>query len=477
VPQFTLPNIASGGSITVTAPDLAGAQAAAANQTGVTVAQQQAGGTFGANTGGGVGMGGGPTPSTAIPGYGGGDLSGLAQFAAQTSGVTQAQLAQQKQEFDAQLAFAQQQLQQLGIPQLQINQFLANLQQQQFQAQLTLAQQAQEYNQAATTASLTGWFTPPSPVPSVQQWTGGGGLPGTPGALPGAGGGGVASASTAGTPQITAPGSMTWDQLSNMMRSAAGSNYNDAAKQLAFSMRASGGQQWPNSGAVPLNLSPAQMNQIIALGTGNQFGSYGALTGQAAPTPTAAAAPATPTAAPGAPATPAQPQMTEAQREFLANLSLQQGQLGQQYLATAAQLQGPQNTFQLSNYLRGAQGNPNVPTYLQSLANNIGMPAFQATGSTAPTVQSAAGIAGQLGGTQSATPGWDYNQTLGAIQNIMSRGAQSLGPGALERLTPDELAAFGSGLGAAGGSLPAFMQQYQQSRVGQQAPVVQTSLA
>src|SRR5215471_18049203 len=439
--QFTLPNIASGGSITVNAPDLASAQAAAANQTGVSVAQQQAGGTFGANTGGGVGMGGGPTPSTAIPGYSG-DLAGLQQFAAATSGVTDKQLAQQKSEL-----------------------------------QLTLAQQAQEYNQAATTASLTGWFTPPSAVPSVQQWTGGGGLPGTPGALPGAGG---TTTAAAGTPQITAPGSMTWDQLSNMMRSAAGSNYNDAAKQLAFSMRASGGQQWPNSGSMPLNLSPAQMNQIIALGTGNQFGSYGALTGQtpAAPAaaPTAAAAPPT-TAAPAAPATPAQPQMTEAQREFLANLGLAQGQLGQQYLSTAAQLQGPQNTFQLSNYLRGAQGNPNVPVYLQSLANNIGMPAFQATGTTAPTTQTAAGLAGQLGGTQSATPGWDYNQTLGTIQNIMSRGAQSLGPGALERLTPDELAAFGSGIGAAGGSLPSFMQQYQQSRVAQQAPVAQTALA
>jgi hypothetical protein len=163
--------------------------------------------------------------------------------------------------------------------------------------------------------------------------------------------------------------------------------------------------------------------------------------------------------------------------EFQQNLALQQGQLGQQYLSTAAQLQGPQNTFQLSNYLRGAQGNQNVPVYLQSLANNIGMPAFQATGTTAPTTQTAAGLASQLGGQQSATPGWDYNQTLGTIQNIMGGGAQRLGPGALERLTPDELQAFGSGLGAAGGSLPSFMQQYAQSRIGQQAPVAQTSLA
>jgi hypothetical protein len=179
---------------------------------------------------------------------------------------------------------------------------------------------------------------------------------------------------------------------------------------------------------------------------------------------------------------------TETAREFNLSNALAQGQLGQQYLSTAAQLQGPQNTFQLSNYLRGAQGNPNVPVYLQNLANNMGMPSFQATGSTAPTPQSAGGLTSQLGygvdqngnatgQATSATPGWDYNQTLNQINQIAQRGAQGLGPGALERLTPDEMQAFGSGLGAAGYSLPSFMAQYNQSRVGQQAPVAQTSLA
>jgi hypothetical protein len=60
---WTLPNIVSGGSINVEAGSLAEAQQAAANQTGVSLAQQQAGGTFGANTnpslGGGGGGGGG----------------------------------------------------------------------------------------------------------------------------------------------------------------------------------------------------------------------------------------------------------------------------------------------------------------------------------------------------------------------------------------------------------------------------------
>lgn len=191
--------------------------------------------------------------------------------------------------------------------------------------------------------------------------------------------------------------------------------------------------------------------------------------------------------------------LAENQRQANMQNALQQGQLGQQYLATAAQLQGPQNTFQLSNYLRGAQGNPNVPVYLQNLQNNMGLPSFQAPGTTTPTPQSAAGLTSQMGygvngsgtpqydangnpiygtgSSTSATPGWDYNSTLNSINSIAQRGAQALGPGSLERLSPDELSAFGSGLGAAGYSLPSFLQQYQQSRVGQQAPVGSMSLA
>src|SRR5215831_1238857 len=178
---------------------------------------------------------------------------------------------------------------------------------------------------------------------------------------------------------------------------------------------------------------------------------------------------------------------TEAAREFNQNLALQQGQLGQQYLSTAAQLQGPQNTFQLSNYLRGAASNPNVPVYLQSLQNNLGLPSFQATGGEQPTPASMGGLAAGMGGGQAegagaaagtggATSGWNYANTLDAIKGIASRGAQALGPGSLERLSPDELQAFGSGLGAAGYSLPSFMSQYSSSRVGQQAPVARTSL-
>lgn len=168
---------------------------------------------------------------------------------------------------------------------------------------------------------------------------------------------------------------------------------------------------------------------------------------------------------------------TETAREFNASNALAQGQLGQQYLSTAAQLQGPQNTFQLSNYMRGAQGNPNVPVYLSNLANNIGTAAFQGPGSTTPTANTMGGLQAGITGGSGYNPGWDYNSTLNSINQIAQRGAQGLAPGSLERLSPDELQAFGSGLGAAGYSLPSFMSQYASSRVGQQAPTAMTTLA
>lgn len=61
MPTYVLPNTVSGGSITVQGNSLADAQQNAANQTGTTLAQQQGGGTFGANTfvGGGSSGGGG----------------------------------------------------------------------------------------------------------------------------------------------------------------------------------------------------------------------------------------------------------------------------------------------------------------------------------------------------------------------------------------------------------------------------------
>jgi hypothetical protein len=582
MPQFTLPNVATGGSITVTANDLSSAQQAAANQTGVSLGAQQGGGTYGANSlGGGTGGGGGGGGGgySAAPDYSG----GLAQFAAQTSGVTQAQLAQQKAEFDAQLQFARDQMQQLGIPQLQINQFLAQMQQRQFQSQLALAAQAQAYSQAATTAGLTGWYQAPQSVPDISQYL----TQQTIGGAAGVGGGTTDGGGGAG-------GQQAYIQARTQQLMSVAGMGQAQAQQTAQSEWSQGNAQTGNVAyGLPSGFTPGaqtagggtggaanSQDQYIAARTAQLQQVAGMSAEQAQQTAQAEWAQGnaqTGNVAYGMPSglssTAAQlsgmyqGSPTEQAREFNRQLALQQGQLGQQYLATASQLTGPQNTFQLSNYLRGAQGNQAVPTYLQSLANNIGMPGFQGTGSTAPTPQTAAGLIGQMGGAgggggaqsaqgpqvwaqqygdnlnqqtgqlnaptnwgspnvsnmtqrgagyqqasspqissdnlnqqtgqlgaptnwgspdlsnfatqraaSSATPGWDYNQTLGTIRGIMGQGAQSLGPGALERLSPDELQAFGSGLGQAGGSLPSFLQQYQQSRIGQQAPT-QTSLA
>ena len=142
--------------------------------------------------------------------------------------------------------------------------------------------------------------------------------------------------------------------------------------------------------------------------------------------------------------------------------------LGLQYLQSAAALGGPENQYQQEAFYRGAAANPQLPAFLQSLQANTRMPVFNATGPT-PNVLTAGSIANRLTGGQANTAGISPQASLGAIQGISQRGAQSLAPGTLEQLTPDELASFGSGLKAVGGSLPAFLQQYAASRLGQGA--------
>jgi hypothetical protein len=438
---------------------------------------------------------------------GGMDWGGLQSFFGQTAGFSRDQLAQQKAEFDAQLAFAREQMEKLGIPQLQINQYLARLQQMQFMAQLAQVQ-----------GQLTGYYTPPD-LSAVQ------GPPGMAGA------GGAGGAAGGGTGGATGTGYFVGTDGRIHVGSPQGSGqagWGSAQGTPAASGWAPGTTSSdPNVFLQPPQAAPTQAQQPAAqpqetLALGQLMGIFHGMP-------------------------------TEQAKEFAA-------QLGQQYLATAAQLQGPQNIFQLSNFLRGAQGNPNVPAYLQALAGNTGMPSFTGPGSAPPNVLSAAGLLGQLGGyggqpgqggqpaqagrgwaggaslpwsplqgqaqwqaatggptanapqwnsgyqgrspalaatgqgsnvpgaqwggyapssqaPGSATPGWNYEQTLAAMQGIANRGAQALGPGALERLSPEELQAFGSGLGAVGSSLPSFLQQYAQSRIGQTAPVAQMQLA
>jgi hypothetical protein len=158
---------------------------------------------------------------------------------------------------------------------------------------------------------------------------------------------------------------------------------------------------------------------------------------------------------------------TEAARQFNARLGLD-------YMTQAAQMGGPADYFQLSNYMRGAQANPQVPAMLSALQQGVTMPAFGATGTQAPDVQSTANLASRLTGMPQpggATTPAGGDAALGLIGAIGRTGGTGLAPQAIEQLTPDELALFGSGLKASGFSMPTFLQSYRQSRVGQNAAV------
>lgn len=607
---FTLPNTKTGGSQTVNASSLADAESQAQG----AGTWSPAAGTYGANSvgafdPGSAGGAGAAVSSNTSSAAAGSNYAGINAYSAQASGVTQAQLAEQQREFNAQLAWAQQMWQNQGLPQLIIQQRSQALQEQQYQFQMQQATQ----NMALQQAGVLGYYQAPSAsatpnvVSNINQMlgntTGGLGQP-APSPTSNLAPGTVVRTSSnqfgvvGQNGQIT-PGDVTNPTIAAAIRNNAGIV---TVPDSAFYISGAGSGQSAASSYKPGTVLRDASNNFAVV---NPDGSIrtaattdptvaaainangGIVTVPnlqaaiaAAPTPNPTGSPAAPTATsasgtvngPNGVPLPAgavptlagqQQQFTEAlqaqQQQFAQ--AQQQAQLGLSYLTQAAQLQGPQNVFQQSNFFRGAQANPNVPLFLQSLANNTAastLPAFQGVGSTPPNplsmstltsgltggqggqpfnsnmmvsggqsgqpvsvgpVASASnglfntnmevaggqggqpmsvgpvasmgpngpiynsnmmvsggqgGQAGAQGGlmggaTGGNNPGFNADQSLQAIRNISNMGASQLAPGTLERLTPDELQAFGSGLGAIGSSLPAFMQQYQQSRPQQQA--------
>lgn len=472
------------------------------------------------------GGGGGGSSAASGGGGGGGSLAGLSAFSAQASGVTQAQLAEQKREFDAQLQWMQQMWQQQGLPQLEIQQRSQALQEQQYQSQLQLAQQSMALQQAQalgyyqTPQTLGGAFTVGNNgIGSASAGTGLGTMGTSTGATTG-GGTGLPS----GTVVRTSSNQFGVVQANGSI--AQGGDHGPIDAAIFRAIQSNGGimtipdAQFAAGVAIPN--APATGTQAAStIGTNATGTTVIGPNGQPLP------AGAVPTLAgqqqafqqqidaanltgqyQGNPTLQAQQQAFQQQLD-LQNLALSQGQLGLSYLGQAAQLQGPQNVFQQSNFYRGAQGNANMPVFLQALANNNSsqLPAFQATGTAAQPLNMstlAGGLTGQnpnLGtvlGT-GATPGtsgagttvgsfnpamanaaggsFDQNAMLNTIAGINQAGAQKLAPGTLERLSPDELQAFGSGLGQVGGSLPSFLTQYQNSRPQQSAMTGDMSLA
>lgn len=146
------------------------------------------------------------------------------------------------------------------------------------------------------------------------------------------------------------------------------------------------------------------------------------------------------------------------------------------YLKFASTLSGPADYFQQADFFRGAQGQQQLPVFLQALQKNVQMPAFTGTGDTAPATLTPQTLATNLAGANGTTGTASVDPRLAAIGQIAANGAQKLAPGSLEQLTPDELSLFGSGLQKVGISAPAFLQQYAKSRPQQTATNL-TSLA
>lgn len=86
------------------------------------------------------------------------DQAALNNFFGDTAGYSIKALAQNDAQFQQTLAFQREQMEKLGLPQLAINQKLADMEDQHFQAQLTLATQQQQFQQGIDTGNLTGTY-------------------------------------------------------------------------------------------------------------------------------------------------------------------------------------------------------------------------------------------------------------------------------------------------------------------------------
>lgn len=161
------------------------------------------------------------------------------------------------------------------------------------------------------------------------------------------------------------------------------------------------------------------------------------------------------------------------------NLGLNQAKLGYDVLGMQAQLRGPQDYFQASELARGVAAQPGTATFLNALKNNAHLVGYGEQAGI-PDKVSVNSLAAKLGGPQiipgtgaaaASTSGGgplsNEDANLGAIRNLYAAGAHKLGAGSLERLTDTELKLLQSGIGASGGDLGTFMDQYRRSRIGQ----------
>lgn len=181
---------------------------------------------------------------------------------------------------------------------------------------------------------------------------------------------------------------------------------------------------------------------------------------------------------------------------------------GLDILKTGASLRGPLDAFQGAAYARGIQtgglapylqnlrttgttnygggtatsGNP-VPLTVSTLADSLaGSGAYNTSAGPAGAPAAVTGAGGPAAGasTTNAAPGGTdaygrplldptYQANLDAINKVAQGGLANLKLGALENMSPSELATFKSGLGYLGRDADSELTFYQRSRPGQGA--------
>lgn len=148
---------------------------------------------------------------------------------------------------------------------------------------------------------------------------------------------------------------------------------------------------------------------------------------------------------------------------------------GLDYLKFASTLTGPENVFNAADFARGASQIGDLPVFLQALSSNTPLRAFTGNGPGVPTPQTAESLAARLLGTAPAatatglTPQQQSDAALARIGSIFQRGANQIGAQGLESLTESERQILQAGGNKLGYDVPAWLQQYQQSRVAQRA--------
>jgi hypothetical protein len=403
----------------------------------------------------GLGLTGGP-----------GDQAILNAFAA-SSGFSIKQLDEQIREFNAQMALAQQQMQQIGIPQVVINQRLADaqIQFQQSQilmAQANLAEQSREFDQAHALqqqamglqqASITGMYNG-QPTEAARQFS---------------------QSLAAQQTQFSQSLGETQRQFNQSQAQQQGQFTQSLAQQADQFNQTFGLQQDQleiaraaqelndriQTGQLTLAQAQQAFSQVLQqaqlqLQTAGVTGTYN-----------------------GAP--------TQAASEFAQQFGLQQGQLtgqyngqpteaarqfnqnlAQQYLTQASQFAAT-DPFALSDYMRGASLQQGVPQFLQNLQQGVTGGASGNVGPQARPATTLADLNTALGTGGTVNPQTDA--ALGAIGGIYTQGASKLGVGTLEGLSQNELDTLGQGITRLYGSAaaPAFLAQYRASRPQQTA--------